>query len=246
MGDLLLPVGPRDMSSWASHQRRSPRSSEPGTDFFCPIGTPVLAPANGRIYDTDDSIDPATGRWVGIDMDNGMRFRAMHLSGIRRTSGFVRRGEVIGWSGASGYGEEDWSWNVAETGGAHTHVTLWPTHTSVYGYDRNGNPYTVDFMDYADRSGSGSAASEETTDPELEEDEMKETYIWWIDSAGQQQNLIYAIGGNGGQEFWTSSDGEYNTRVAQGHNLAGPSYKVSEGHAQGELNTLAEQRSGKS
>lgn len=164
MGDLLLPVGARSSSSWASHQRRSPRSSEPGTDFFCPIGTPVLAPANGRIYDSDDSIEEATGRWVGVDLDNGMRFRALHLSSIRRASGFVRRGEVLGWSGASGYGEEDWSWNVAETGGAHTHVTLWPTHASVYGYDRNGNPYTVDFMDYADTSGSASGGGGDEDD----------------------------------------------------------------------------------
>ncbi|WP_341945642.1 M23 family metallopeptidase [Microbacterium sp. LWH11-1.2] len=180
MGDLLLPVGPRSMSSWASHQRRDEPSKEPGTDFFCPIGTPVLAPGNGRIYDTGDSIWPATGRWVGIDLDNGMRFRALHLSSIRRSQGFVRRGEVIGWSGASGYGEEDWSWNVAETGGAHTHVTLWPTHDSNYGYDRNGNPYTVDFMDYADTSGSASGGGGD------QEDDM------FTDDDRNKQNAIYA------------------------------------------------------
>lgn len=78
--------------------------------------------------------------------------------------------------------------------------------------------------------------------PIIEEDEMKETYIWWINAAGDQQNLIYAIGGNGGQEFWTSSDGQYNTDVAKGHNLAGAAYKVSPGHAQNVLDMLSEQR----
>lgn len=199
MGDLLLPVGPRAMSSWASHQRRSPRSSEPGTDFFCPIGTPVLAPANGRIYGYGNSIGPATGRWIGVDFDNGMRFRALHLSLIRRTSGFVRRGEVLGWSGASGYGEEDWSWNVAETGGAHTHVTLWPTQYSNYGYDRNGNPYTVDFMDYVDTSDSASGGGGD------EEDDMTP------DQANQLQFVYAALGGptNIGQSSvkWANPDG---------------------------------------
>lgn len=81
--------------------------------------------------------------------------------------------------------------------------------------------------------------------PESEEDEMKETYIWWLDAAGNQQNLIYAVGGNGGQEHWTSNDGGYNTNVARGHNLAGPSYKVSPAHAQNVLDMLAAQRAGK-
>lgn len=78
-----------------------------------------------------------------------------------------------------------------------------------------------------------------------EEDEMKETYMWWIDATKQQQNLIYAPGGSGVQEFWTSSDGAYNTRVAQGHNLSGPSYEVSAGHGQNVLKSLANARTGK-
>src|SRR5690554_847163 len=107
---LLLPVGPRPMCCWAAHQRRGTPSREPGTDFYCPIGTPVVAPADGRIYGYGTSIAPATGRWVGVDFDMGFRFRAMHLSKLARTSGRVKRGDIIGYSGASGYGEEDWSW----------------------------------------------------------------------------------------------------------------------------------------
>lgn len=155
------------MSSWAAHQKRDPRSSEPGTDFYCPIGTPVYAPANGRVYGYGESIIPATGRWIGLDLENGMRFRAMHFSRIvlsktiLNNRGFVRKGQLIAYSGASGYGDEDWSWNP-NTGGAHTHVTLWPTWASRYGYQPNGKPYTIDFMKYADTSSSaGSGESEE-------------------------------------------------------------------------------------
>lgn len=172
MGDLLLPVGERRMSSWAAHQRRVPRSSEAGTDFYCPIGTPIVAPADGRVYGSGSSIVPASGRWIGIDLDNGMRFRAMHLSRLVNLGRTVKRGQVIGYSGASGYGEENWSWNP-NTGGAHTHVTLWPTHASRYGYDNNGRPYTVDFMNYVGGTSGGGSGSGEWDEMATEEQVKK-------------------------------------------------------------------------
>lgn len=154
-GSLLLPVGPRRMSSWADHQRRNPRSTEAGTDFYCPKGTTVVAPWSGRIYGAGDSIKPATGRWVGIDLDTGQRFRCMHHSKLLRVGGRVEAGEPIAISGASGYGVEDWSGNP-NTGGAHTHATLWPTHASRYGYNPvTGRPYTIDLMDYVTSGGGG-------------------------------------------------------------------------------------------
>lgn len=169
---LLLPVGVRRMSSWAAHQKRVPRSSEPGTDFYCPIGTPVYAPGDGVIYGSGNSIVPATGRWVGIDLDSGQRFRAMHFSRLVRWSGDgkgrVKRGDLIAYSGASGYGDEDWSWNP-NTGGSHTHVTLWPTHETKFGYHKvNGKdvPYTVDFMNYVGGTSGGGTGDEDDMTPE--------------------------------------------------------------------------------
>lgn len=154
MGDLLLPVGNRRMSSWAQHQRRNPRSTEPGTDWYCPIGTLVLAPADGWIYGYGRDIKPATGLWNGIEFANGMSFRAMHYSDLIRTSGSVERGEPIAYSGATGYGDWDWSDNPA-TGGAHVHGTLWPTYTRRFGYQSNGKPWTVDFMAHVGGSTAG-------------------------------------------------------------------------------------------
>lgn len=160
--NLLLPVGERRMSSWATHQVRNPPSEEPGTDFYCPIGTPVYAPADGRIYGFGTSIIPATGLWNGIDFTNGLRFRAMHYSDLVKTSGLVERGELIAYSGATGYGKKDWS-KDPNTGGSHVHGTLWPTHESRFGYRRvNGKrvPYTVDLMQYVGgpQSAGGSSA----------------------------------------------------------------------------------------
>ncbi len=176
MSGLLLPVGPRRNSSWAAHQRRVPKSSEPGTDFYCPIGTPVLAPADGVIYGYGNTIGPATGRWVGIHFQSGMAFRAMHLSRIVKFSGPVHRGDILGYSGASGYGVEDWSSNP-NTGGAHVHVTLWPTFVKRFGYDNQGRPFTIDFMDYADTgSPSGGGVS---PPPAIEKkDDMKKFVRW--------------------------------------------------------------------
>ena len=146
---LRMPVNPAYMASWDSHTRRSPKSSEPGTDMFVPIGTPVYAPAAGVIYGYGTSIGPATGRWVGIDFDIGLRFRALHLSRVMRIGGRVKAGELIGYSGASGYGYEDWS-KLRTMPDAHVHVTLWPSHVTRFGYQSDGRtPWTVDFMRYA-------------------------------------------------------------------------------------------------
>lgn len=142
---LVRPVAsPTGISSWAAHQRRSPKSTEPGTDYYCRIGTPVYAPAAGIVGMTGDSIVPATGRFVFIKFDNGQSGRALHLSRrVVNVNQRVKAGQLIGYSGASGYGEEDWSWNP-DTGGAHVHFTLWPTHTMRFGYRPNGTPYTLD------------------------------------------------------------------------------------------------------
>lgn len=213
---LLLPVGVRRMSSWAAHQKRVPRSNEPGTDFYCPIGTPVYAPEDGRVYGWGDSIIPATGRWVGLDLVNGMRWRAMHFSRIAlsrtilNNRGFVRRGDLIAYSGASGYGDEDWSWNP-NTGGAHTHVTLWPTQETKFGYHRvNGKdvPYTVDFMNYVGGTSGGGTGDEDDMTPEQAR--------MLSDNNAMLSQIIDYLGANGGMNTRTENTIGYKVeQIAQ-------------------------------
>lgn len=167
--NLLMPVTPSYVASWLSHTHRSPKSTEPGTDMFVPIGTPIYAPADGRVYGSGNTIAPMTGRWIGLDLDNGLRFRAMHLSRLVSLPAHVKRGDLIGYSGASGYGHEDWS-HLSGMPAAHTHVTLWPTHESRYGYRPDGKtPYTVDFMEYVggSQSGGGGAAPVDKDDDDM-------------------------------------------------------------------------------
>lgn len=167
MSGLILPVGERRMSSWRQHIRRYVPSQEPGTDFYCPIGTEIVAPYDGYIFGSGNSIVPATGRWVGIQFDNGMPYRSMHHKRNIITSGRVRQGEVYAISGASGYGEEDWSWNP-ETGGAHVHATLWPDIASRmrFGYRSPGIPYTIDMMDYIGKPAFAGEKEDEEMTPE--------------------------------------------------------------------------------
>lgn len=169
---LLLPVeGYTGISSWQDHQNRGTPSSEPGTDFYIPTGTPIIAPADGYIYGSGESVNPATGRWVGINFDNGMSFRSMHHSQNLLTSGRVEQGRVYALSGSSGYGSEFFGEPYRNdafyrnTGGDHVHATLWPTHDHIYGYGKGGIPFTIDLMQYA---------SPATPVPiESEEDDMK-------------------------------------------------------------------------
>lgn len=168
MPGLLLPVPAKRNTSWATHQNRRPKSEEPGTDLFVPIGTPVIAPADGVIWGYGLDIRPATGRWCGANFLNGMSFRGLHMLEVWARSGYVEQGQTLGLSGATGYGEEDWSWNVAETGGAHLHATLWPTWEHRYGYDRNGKPYTIDLMPHI--GGVTAASGSKPLTNEQEED----------------------------------------------------------------------------
>lgn len=140
----VQPVNGR-ISSWRAHINRGVPSSEPGTDYYVPIGTRLRAASSGVVSEIGTSIQPATGYFIKINLDDGRSVRYLHLSQIDvRVGQRVEWGQYIGLTGATGYGEYDWSWNVAETGGAHVHMTVFPTHRSQYGYASPGNPYTLD------------------------------------------------------------------------------------------------------
>ncbi|WP_431024049.1 peptidoglycan DD-metalloendopeptidase family protein [Halomonas sp. H5] len=72
-----------------------------GTDFAMPSGTPVIAPADGRVEKVGNH--PAAGRFVVIRHDNGYRTRYLHLSQPQVSRGErVGMGEQIALSGNTG------------------------------------------------------------------------------------------------------------------------------------------------
>lgn len=165
----LRPVPFTGMSTWTAHRNRGVPSTEPGTDYYCPVGTPLHAAASGVVVDIGTSIQPATGYFITLDLDDGRRIRYLHLSAIYVQRGWrVDRGSVIGLSGATGYGEQDWSWNVAETGGAHVHTTLWRTQRYTFGSDATLDPEIY----MTETPGSSSGAGGNSTP--FEEDDMQQ------------------------------------------------------------------------
>lgn len=194
----IRPVPFTGRSSWYAHTRRRPPSQEAGVDYYCPIGTPLVAAGAGVVVDVSLSIGPPAGRFVTVDLGDGRRVRYLHLQRIIvRRGERVARGQVIAYTGASGYGEEDWSWNPA-TGGAHVHTTLWPFHRYAFGV----GAATLDFEKYADQDAPAGGGS---TPFDPEEDELNDTQAAQLaqaasDAAAAKHALFY--GGN-----WQNSDG---------------------------------------
>jgi len=90
-----------------------------GVDFRASVGTPVMAMADGTVLgigDTDLTCQGASfGKFVFIQYNDGLSSTFGHLSLIKAYEGqTVKRGEVVGYSGATGY-----------VTGPHLHVSLY-------------------------------------------------------------------------------------------------------------------------
>ncbi|MCE8002850.1 peptidoglycan DD-metalloendopeptidase family protein [Billgrantia ethanolica] len=72
-----------------------------GTDWAMPIGTPIIAPADGRVEKVGNH--PVAGRYIVVRHDNGYRTRYLHLSrAIVSRGDRVSMGERIALSGNTG------------------------------------------------------------------------------------------------------------------------------------------------
>lgn len=94
-----------------------------GVDFRASIGTPILAAEDGIVKATGNSdlICPggSYGKWILIEHPNRLATLYAHLSHIRvAADGNVKRGDIIGYSGDTGY-----------TTGPHLHFTVYDART---------------------------------------------------------------------------------------------------------------------
>lgn len=164
----LIPAPYTGMSTRDAHLGRRPPSREPGTDYYMPMGTPLGAPAPCRVVDIGGSVGPETGRFITVD-DGTRWIRTLHLLEWWVSEGdYLDPGDIMGLSGASGYGTEffggssmdDFPWS--ETGGPHAHVTAFRGRGYTF-----GSSGTVDF--HALTGGfAGGGASALTPVPPLE------------------------------------------------------------------------------
>ena len=84
-----------------------------GTDFAAPIGTPILATANGTV--TESTRRGGNGKFVKIKHNGTYSTQYLHMKNQNVKKGqFVKQGAVIGWVGMTG-----------NTGGPHVCYRFW-------------------------------------------------------------------------------------------------------------------------
>ncbi len=84
-----------------------------GTDYAAPIGTPIMATADGTV--TESTRRGGNGKYVKIRHNGTYSTQYLHMKKQKvRKGDFVRQGDVIGWVGMTG-----------NTGGPHVCYRFW-------------------------------------------------------------------------------------------------------------------------
>jgi murein DD-endopeptidase MepM/ murein hydrolase activator NlpD len=101
----IRPVEAKISDDFAAHTKR--KSVNPGVDYVVPVGTPLLAIADGTVARISNTVTGAGGRVVLLDFPSGHKADYLHLSRVDVAKGdSVKKGQVIGLSGGSGLGKE--------------------------------------------------------------------------------------------------------------------------------------------
>ncbi|WP_282143905.1 M23 family metallopeptidase [Cellulophaga baltica] len=84
-----------------------------GTDYAAPIGTPILATANGTVIESTRR--GGNGKYVKIEHNSTYSTQYLHMKNQNVKKGqYVKQGDVIGWIGMTG-----------NTGGPHVCYRFW-------------------------------------------------------------------------------------------------------------------------
>jgi len=90
-----------------------------GTDYAAPIGTPILATANGTVVESTRR--GGNGKYVKIKHNSTYSTQYLHMKDQNVKKGdFVKQGDVIGWIGMTG-----------NTGGPHVCYRFWKNGVQV-------------------------------------------------------------------------------------------------------------------
>lgn len=112
------PLQNRGVSSnygWRTHPVHNERRFHTGIDLRAPVGTPVVAPADGVVEYSGFHRQSGFGNLIILNHNFGFRTYFAHLDGMEVEAGqFVKKGDVIGYSGETGV-----------TDGPHLHYEIW-------------------------------------------------------------------------------------------------------------------------
>lgn len=110
-------------NGYLTHRNREGTRYHTGVDFACPSGTTLIACTNGELGVISNSLSDGYGKALKIMADDGNMIIYGHMSGFNKTSGRVNKGDIIGYSGNTGYSI-----------GAHLHfeVRKGPGYTANY------------------------------------------------------------------------------------------------------------------
>lgn len=130
MTNYIYPTPAREISdSFNDHVARG--SVNPGVDYVCSTGTPIYAVADGTVTVADNSNGGSGGRTIHINHDDGSGSDYLHLDSVQTAPGdWVRQGITIGYSGASGNGNDN-------EYGPHLHISFRYNHHEGFGNDGN-------------------------------------------------------------------------------------------------------------
>lgn len=93
-----------------------------GTDYAAPVGTPIMATANGKV--TKASYTRGNGNYVKIRHNNTYSTQYLHMKRRKvRVGQYVKQGDVIGWVGMTG-----------NTSGPHVCYRFWKNGRQVDPY----------------------------------------------------------------------------------------------------------------
>jgi len=147
-GVLSWPVSGRLTQKFGEMSRLYGGRPHNGIDIGAPIGTSVVAADDGRVLEVWDQdrycYKGAYGKFIVIEHNNNLTTLYAHLSGqtVQKNT-IVRRGEMIGYVGQTGYAT-----------GPHLHFAVYASQNFYFGYSKAGcgpvMPYgaPLDPLDY--------------------------------------------------------------------------------------------------
>lgn len=103
-GAVIADNGVSASFGWRDHPILKKKEFHPGVDLRAPLMTPVYAPADGVVEYAGYSSTSGFGYLVILDHNFGFKTRFAHLSkkDVVKEGQFVKRGDLIGYSGNTG------------------------------------------------------------------------------------------------------------------------------------------------